>query len=512
MLPNSPKFRKTLDALTVRTVSQEEKEKLGDRVSEVCKPERVGRAFGPVPERGDTYMVLALRRETEIPIRGLIDKVVKGLVAVGHSFAEEDPVIARSLAAKIIAVAVHSHSRFEILQELFRLVSSAWVSSYAVTDLPAEKGIFSVGDFTIGKFNFNSFGEACDRAGSDYAVRYGTELSAKYVDKFVITRKPVAVKAVNIKSSSTSSECSSLVWSGNKTITEILEQYHSTIATRLMHEFARDLDRQQSLFEAIGETVLRSNFLLYHPAIQTKFITIFERVTEGQGWVVPWSLFTEVGLPNLSRIQQKYAIKRRELYLTDWPKFPIDDHLQSFCEYLQKASDVGQGIEEGILYRIFGLDLLLGGGANKELVETLASRVAVLCHRAFGDEFEEVKKFVRNTYGLRSSYVHRGKLGNLAAESAGMTLLERNKRLGQLCQIVFAAGVFARQKTWCQGEDGHEQWLNNIDFIIATRKAGKKVQLEDISNLGLDKIRFLDDKEPPFEISWPHGIGDTAAD
>lgn len=511
MLPNNPKIRKTLDALTVRKVSQEEKEKLGDRVCEVCKPERVGRAFGPVPERGDTYMVLALRRETEIPIHGLIDKVVKGLVAAGHSFAEEDPVIARSLAAKIIAVAVHSHSRFEILQELFQLVSSAWVSSYAVTDCPAAKGSFSFGDFSVGKFDFNSFSEACDRAGSDYAVRYGKELPAEYVDKLVITRKPVAVKAVNIKSSSTSSECSSLVWSGNKNITEILEQYHGTIATRLMHEFERDLDRQQALFEVIGKTFLRSKFLR-HPANQTKFIHIFERMTHGQGWVVPWSMFTELHLPNLSPIQKEYGKKQRELHLTDWPKFPIDDHLQSFCEYLQKASDDYQGIEEGILYRIFGLDLLLGAVANKELVETLASRVAVLCHRAFGDEFEEVKKFVRNTYGLRSSYVHRGKLGNLAAESAGITLLARNKRLDQLCQIVFAAGVFARQKTWCQGEDGHERWLNNIDFIIATRKAGKKVQLEDISNLGLDRIRFLDDKEPPFEISWPHGIGDTAAD
>ena len=163
-------------------------------------------------------------------------------------------------------------------------------------------------------------------------------------------------------------------------------------------------------------------------------------------------------------------------------------------------------IDEATLHLVFALDLLLGGKAGDALTKVLASRVAMLSHFALDIKFEEQRKFIEESYDLRSGYVHRGlkfELSKLVSKS-GESIENRFQRLVQTSRVLFAAGCFARQQSWCSGSDAHDKWISRIDLLCQTQSAGKTLRKDDLDELGIHRIRSRTEnaKAPLISIDW----------
>src|SRR5262249_20518634 len=138
-------------------------------------------------------------------------------------------------------------------------------------------------------------------------------------------------------------------------------------------------------------------------------------------------------------------------------------------------------------------DLLLGGSAKEALTSLLAERVAMLSHLVLNEDFESIARFVRDTYEMRSAYVHRGKLGRLSGETKEI-LVNHLRRLKAICLVVLGTACFARSQPWCDTDDARKVWLGKIDILRTKRGIGQGLDPTDVRELGLDRIELGDGK------------------
>lgn len=181
----------------------------------------------------------------------------------------------------------------------------------------------------------------------------------------------------------------------------------------------------------------------------------------------------------------------------------LDDILQVYSEYLNTArtyEDEGR-TEEALLHSVFALDLLLGGESGDSLTAVLADRVAMLSHLALKQDYQRVVRFVRETYDMRSGYVHRGRRGRLA-ESTKERLIDRLEQQKEIARAVFGAGCFARSQPWCDVPDARKVWLGRIDILRKKLEIGQGLDPNDVQDLGLDRIELHQGKPASVSIRW----------
>ena len=216
----------------------------------------------------------------------------------------------------------------------------------------------------------------------------------------------------------------------------LLDDYFGFLSESEQRHFLIDLDRQHAIYGAVGLGTIPSDFLR-KSAMFTFWITIFTTQQRGFGWVVPTQNHSTIATTDPKALADGHAEINAGMRLVDWGTKGLDDILQAYSEYLNTArnyEDEGR-TEEALLHSVFALDLLLGGESGDSLTAVLADRVAMLSHLALKQDLQEIVRFVRETYDMRSGYVHRGQRGKLS-ESTRETLIDRLGRLKAITRAV----------------------------------------------------------------------------
>jgi hypothetical protein len=114
----------------------------------------------------------------------------------------------------------------------------------------------------------------------------------------------------------------------------------------------------------------------------------------------------------------------------------------------------------------------------------------MLSHICIGKSLDDIKRFVKDSYEMRSSYVHRGGRGKLAEPASSIELVDRMKRLTDVVRSILGAACFARREDWAQVPDARKVWMARVDLLTAKVRAGINLSSEDLRSLGLDQVRL----------------------
>jgi hypothetical protein len=364
----------------------------------------------------------------------------------------------------------------EIVNHVVSSISPARVTQWAVLINPGTSpDHYRFGDFSYGQVELNKLQYRSEKAGSDFAQRYGQSLRFRRS----ILREDRELNIIDVNAIQDTGSALA-----RKFMYRISDNYYANVADIERQVFMVDLDRQQAIFGAAGLGTIPSESLRQVEAM-TQWITIFERQERGHGWVVPNQTVMQVSSTEPKALSDGYLAIKNALKLGDWNESPLDPSIQAFCQYLTAAQDHERNdrTEEGLLHVVFALDLLLGGSSGEALTTVLAERTAIVSHLALGRPIEEVIGFVRECYDMRSAYVHRGEKGRLVG------LNERFEKLFRIARAVLGAACFARLQSWCQNKDARDTWVKRIDILKARYTARLPFAQAELEELGLERIR-----------------------
>lgn len=476
MIPKVPEVQDSLNALTL--AEEVSRPAPDDRCVVVCEPS--WRMDGGKPFQDPTALVLRQTSAAPMTIPRLLKRVAEALHKAGHSHVSpknQHSVVAGKVLGMASALSGSTGAPLDVVNQIIASISPARVSQWAVLINPSTSPEqYRFGDFVYGEVELNKLQYRSEKAGSDFARRYGDSLRSRRS----ILREGRTLHAIDLNALHFSADSSA-----GSFLYRITDDYYASLAEIERQEFMMDLDRQQAIFGAAGLGTIPSETLRQVSAM-TQWITIFERPDRGRGWVVPNQNVLHLSSTEPKALSDGYLAIKTGLKLIDWNAKPLDPLIQAFCQYLTAAQDHerSERIEEALLHVVFALDLLLGASAGDALTLVLAERTAIVSHLAVQKPIEAVVAFVKECYDMRSAYVHRGGKGGLAG------LNERFEMLFRVARAVLGAACFARLQPWCQTKDARDSWVNRIDILKAKHVAGVPFAQAELQELGLQHIRL----------------------
>jgi hypothetical protein len=383
----------------------------------------------------------------------------------------------------------------ESVNQTVRSIVEMRVTQWSVLINPAQEfSEYRFGDFVYGVLDTDLLRQRSERVGCNYAKLYVDGLRGR----LAVCRDGHKIRVVNLKPLLKTIEAKYV----RSLLYRVLDVYFGVLSDCEQRHFLVELDRCQAIYGANGLGTFRADSLK-DPRMHNTWITIFDAEKRNQGWVVPSQAYPIFTATDPRVLADRHAQINVGLRLLDWGSRALDDILQVYSEYLSTArnyEDVGR-TEEALLHLVFALDLLLGGEAGDSLTAVLADRVAMLSHLALKQDYHEVGRFVRDTYDMRSGYVHRGQRGKLS-ESTRETLIVRLGRLNGITRAVLGAACFARSQPWCEVREARKVWLGRIDILRKKLEIGQGLDPIDVQQLGLDRIELGQVTPAYVSIKW----------
>jgi hypothetical protein len=248
------------------------------------------------------------------------------------------------------------------------------------------------------------------------------------------------------------------------------------------------------IYEAGGLLHFKSS-LLVNPWKSTNIGLFTFKSSKQQSWsVCSKALMVCVNTPPSELLEECKQWLREELGHESLEKRPIDQTIRSYCRFLQRAYDHRHEDrpEESFLHFAIALDLLLGWKGSS--ASSVSSRSSVLTYSSANTDMESQIKRVNKLYDARSKYVHEGRIPEETAL----------KEIEEICLCV----LWCLLKVGASGEfQDVENWLNYIDLVTATEKAGECVTAEVLSKIGVQGERT-----PPNYVEYCGGPGATPMD
>lgn len=495
MLPNDPNLCEALDHLEV--FEGEPATRVGDVV---VAPKRSRQL--PNDQLITDGVEFVLRQTAgQISASRLAERVADALHAAHHPHVAKTDPLRVEIAAAVLAITVLKRrpgkSTLEAVNDAIRLMQPTRVHVWAImANLSTGDVKHQFGDFVYGQVNLERLRECCERAGSDYFDLYGQRwnkrlgMQRNYRELHALDHnRMVADHQFSIQNADN--------------LYRIVDEYYGAIAHEERRHFMVDLDRQQAVYGAAGLGAIPSDTLRRLEAL-THWVVVFTRRARGQGWVIPQQQFLTVISTEPTALSDGLTEVCSQLRVGDWGRRPLDSIVQRFCEYRSTAEAFERDgmMEEALLHSIFGLDLLLGGEAQEALTVVLSERIAILVHVALGCSIPGMIKFIRDSYNMRSGYAHRGQRGEFDVPYEGLRLSERLKELGRTYRAIFGAACFARLQPWTQDGDARSSWVRRVDILRAKHKAGMALATSDLQDLGLDRVRLMEDGLPAVLVDW----------
>lgn len=485
MIPDVPELRKTLNEIFLDEIDGD---KIPDGAIRVCGPPDA--ITKQSVDWNNTTVVLRLGGKTKIGLVRFLETMRAGMEAAGHAHCSRSSPVANTLSAIVTAFAVQTGFRFDLLTAMKESVGDWTLSTWAL--LPGTVNSdrhYSFGEFKYGLLDFDRLEEVCRQIGTDAFNRVRIERGKTWRSTGAVSREAIPVRAITFNQVP-----KKLIPAGKASplMDRVVEEYFQMLFEGEKTRFLQELDRQQTALVISGNgSIPSATFNALGNTIN--WVACFSPPMSGHGWGLSQFALMKFSKPSAERLEDCKIRIEADLQIHDWMTRTIDPKLQVFSEYFfaaEEMSDRGR-IDEATLHLVFALDLLLGGKAGDALTKVLASRVAMLSHFALDIKFEEQRKFIEESYDLRSGYVHRGlkfELSMLSTKS-GESMVNRFERLTQTSRVLFAAGCFARQQSWCSGSDAHDKWISRIDLLCQTQFTGKPLRDDDLDELGIHRIR-----------------------
>jgi hypothetical protein len=495
MLPDIPQMRDSLAALIVEEVDDARPSRKDIVICDKLKRTHPDKSV----QYDETQVVLRQSGSPPISLDTLVDRVASELKHAGHTHFSPTAIWRSSLASLLIGAAtVLRKSKEDSLGSLNQIVTKivpARVTQWAVFLNPTQDfSRYAFGSFTYSVFDTDLLRNRCERAGSNYAELYMDRLRGR----LALCRDGRSIKVANIKQ-----HVRTLKSPPRKSLAyRLLDEYFRVVSAAEQGNFASELEHQQAVYGAAGLGTMSVAFANPY-AWWTEWITVFDMQQRHCGWVVPTGIYPILSATEPTALACGYADISQELRVVNWGSKELDDHLQTYCNYLNAAKtfDFEGRREESLLHLVCALDFLLGGKAEEALTFVLAERVAMLSHLALKQDFETVVRFVKNTYDMRSGYVHRGERGK-PLETKGDSLDDRLERLKGITRVVLGAACFARNQSWSDVSSAREVWLGRIDILRTKVKIGQGLDPNDVQDLGLDRVELAPGGVPSVHIRW----------
>jgi hypothetical protein len=272
-----------------------------------------------------------------------------------------------------------------------------------------------------------------------------------------------------------------------------LDAYYYSVAVHHADGIESAIKDHLLLMEAAGLAWIDvDSFLSVQNSV---FVGLFQwRSTSGvAGWAVQSDqAAVHLELPPQSEVEANRQWLRSTLGFSAWsPDSSLDFSAATYCRFLQRARGhkVDGRPDESFLQFAIALDLLLGEEGKSS--DSVASRAALLVHRQHGATLTDETRLLRRLYGVRSKYVHEGRLPS----DADLTEIER------VCaEVLWAllttsgAGVLRTSETW----------LRRIDFLEAALNASVPVSEAQFEEVGVPRLGSRSAPPHPLVVSGPN--------
>ena len=210
-------------------------------------------------------------------------------------------------------------------------------------------------------------------------------------------------------------------------------------------------------------------------------VTIYVGITErpASGYVVPTGGGVTVVLNQIDADSE--CVSRFHEHIA---RYRLDEHGDSalartakacagFCQEAMRRIEAGNN-NEAALYATIALEHLFS--AKQNTAATVASRTAALTQLRMGQAgFSETEDEVKKLYDARSRFVHSG--ASCTAEDAARLIDYARESTRSL--LVLHLNPANRHSEFL------DQWVKNLDLVVASCRAGKTFDNEFLANCGI---------------------------
>ena len=354
------------------------------------------------------------------------------------------------------------------LNRMLDLVTPCTLTQFFVLTSPPPPGFsrFTFGKFTIGSLNSDKLEARSRKAGSDFHLRYIKTL----LDRLTIERDRSEARMIDLDllRQQLQNAGTNVADDWNRGI----EAYFQSLGVEFWDDFWTDFVQSQDIFIAAGAPILPDKIFQMLPFVER--ISIF--MMENWGHVSPGHVASisfdfaaaDKRIPEIAdRLQKEYGFK-------DFRQDEIHQTLRTFASFVARAQrhEADGRTDDAFLHYIIALDMVFGN--EQSIAKTTSSRVAVVVHRAIGKSYAEAVSWMSKAYAARSKYVHEGRR------------IERESSVEQLkaicCEVVTCLLRLQRPN---MPSITLEQWLRQLDFVIASYEAGRNISARELADIGI---------------------------
>lgn len=367
-----------------------------------------------------------------------------------------------------------SKNKIDALNEILNSIQKVHLSQYFLPPGRVSRDFKAVtfGRFRIGRLDEQKLKYRCEKAQSDYYDLYKERLA----DRIAIERDFFDVNIIMLPFIDIH------YFSYSKEFRESLLTYFGTLSRKLFDDFWASFIEDQFLQIAFGIDFIEGK--LFRRMLRSEMVSIYLNIKAFDrkvGYVVP----EKYGIYSMSfnfdfneDIKKIYENLSRRYNFQKFNNSEIHNTIQTYIKFNSKAYIFlyEKKIDEAFLHFVIALDLLLGAKGNS--VESVSNRTAVLTYLTFENTFEEQKKIIKKIYDARSKYVHKG-------QEVNPKLLDSLK---EVCKVILEVLFHIQSNEKYMKPESIDSWLFDLDYAIASHKAGKKLKIEELSSIGIVKI------------------------
>jgi hypothetical protein len=398
---------------------------------------------------------------------GLCQRISKELVQRRHPVSN---AIVRAIVGLLCIRSAKFSDGVDALNALFEVTDSTECIDHFLAGFPPHPDFegYTLGDFAVGRLDREKLIYLCRRVQCNFFERNPDAFKGV----FSIQRARAEAQVI---SAARFPEILRPVQSAESIEHKIIDAYYEAVAANRLDGLRRDFMESQSVPAAAGVPVLDATDP--HFWINSSFVCVFTwRTPQLVGYFCPLGQYAKLDFGHADeKMRAKLTFLKEQYQFTQLTASDLHRLIGTFSRFVMLArlrSDREQ-YAEGFLNYVIALDLVFGEkDASNQAIST---RVGVITAPKLGVPFDSARERMKQIYGLRSQFVHRGKpVGQDAVEL-----------VRPLIEAVFDCFMLLQSRP-----SGHEQgfpeaWLKQLDFIAAGYDAGIAVERAVLEAAGL---------------------------
>jgi hypothetical protein len=305
-------------------------------------------------------------------------------------------------------------------------------------------------------YGYSSVGESSlryrsEKAGSDYYSLYRPRLGERPCMSSPVFRRSVIafLDILNIQQQETRNPMSEAGYA-------VLLNYYEHLSRRYLDQMWDDLAERHLIPAAFNKAAI--DLSAFRRSVGSESVTVFLNQSQHRwgGYVVPLQNSFHV-----NTVDGESEVVRVAKHIEESMGYSQPEIVRQICRFGVLGHDAfrHQKHPEAFLFFMIGIELLLSSRENT--TKAIARRTAVLTSVPDVSGFMNRQKEVEALYGLRSQYVHAGKMpSEKATEDLTQIYL-------QILNTVLSAPPRGDHP-----EKAHQDWLKNLDFVASGYDAG----------------------------------------